>query len=282
MKLVMISIQKQKTVIGSLEDATRGLAHFLYSGVQEKLEPIRLARAGYALLTSGCSVKGYFPGHSVSAYLISSQRKDGGWADVEETLWCLGYLSAFGKRYCKEAANGKKWLSSVRLPCGAWGKSSRDQPRIPITALAATLTPETISNTTLNWLAQQWEVDLNGTTQLTYKGAYFLLASAHTEAHYDNSLINNTIEYLIKEQQGDGSYGPWKGHPVGSDPWITGVVLWGLSRVQEKVPKKTIEKALSWLESKQLDNGLWPYHYLDDGTAMALLGISSNLHFLTG
>ena len=264
-----------------LEKASNGLAYFLYSGLQQKLEPIRLARAGYALLASGCSVKGDFPGDNLVSCLVETQQEDGGWADVEETLWCLGYLNAFGEKYQDEIAHGQKWLASAQLPCGAWGKSERDQPRIPVTVLVSVFTPDIAKTTALKWLANQWEADLSSPTQLTYKGAFLLLSSAHNEANYDIKLINRTIQYLINEQEDDGGFGPWKGHPVGSDPWSTGVALWGLSKVQEKVPAEAIEKALSWLGSKQLSNGLWPYHYMDDGTAMVLIGISSILPLLS-
>lgn len=267
-------------MIEIIENAANGLAHFLYIGLQQKLEPIRLTRAGYALLTSGCSVKGTFPGGNLSSYVTKAQREDGGWADVEETLWCLGYLAAFRERYDEEITNGRKWLSSVKLPCGAWGKTSRDHPRIPVTALAAVIAPETIGKSALTWLAQQWEADLCGTTQLTYKGAFFLLAQTHRQTSYNNNLVNLTVHYLNGEQEDDGGFGPWKGHPVGSDPWSTGMALWGLSKVGELAPRRTIERALFWLKSKQLPNGLWPYHYIDDGTAMALIGISSVLPFL--
>ena len=265
----------------TLEKASNGLAHFLYSGLQQKLEPIRLARAGYALLASGCSIKGDFPGYNLVSYLVETQQADGGWADVEETVWCLGYLNAFGEKYQDEIANGQKWLASVQLPCGAWGKSERDQPRIPVTAIASVLTPELVNAATLKWLANQWEADLASPTQLTYKGGFFLLASAHNEANYDSELINRTIQYLINEQEDDGGFSPWKKHPMGGDPWSTGVVLWGLSTIREQAPKDTIKRAVSWLESKQLSNGLWPYHYLDDGAAMALIGISSVLPLLS-
>jgi len=264
-----------------IENAASGLAHFLYSGLQQRLEPIRLARAGYALLASGCSIKGTFPGDSLPSYLIAAQRKDGGWADVEETLWCLGYLAAFGERYENQSDSGKKWLASVRLPCGAWGKSERDQPRIPVTALAAALVPEVVNTSALKWLASQWEADLAGPTQLTYKGAFFLLAQVHRQASFNKELVNHTISYLNGEQAEDGGFEPWKGHPAGSDPWSTGAVLWGLSRVGEVIPRHTVERALSWLESRQLPNGLWPYHYLDDGAAMALIGVSSILPLLS-
>ena len=125
-----------------VENAVNGLAYFLYSGLQQKLEPIRLARTGYALLASGCSVKGDFPRYNLASDLIETQREDGGWADVEETLWCLGYLSFFGERHEAQLGKGKKWLTAVRLPCGAWEKSERDQPRISLTALASVLVPD--------------------------------------------------------------------------------------------------------------------------------------------
>ena len=263
-----------------LEKAARGLAHFLYQGIQQRLEPVRLARAGYALLASGCSARGAFPGDSLSTYLVGSQQKDGGWADVEETLWCLGYLSAFGEGYEDQSDSGKKWLASVRLPCGAWGKSERDRPRIPVTALASVLVPEVVDSSALKWLANQWEADLASPTQLTYKGAFYLLTQAHSKASQDDELVIRTITRLSEEQEDNGGFGPWKGHPAGSDPWSTGTVLWGLSRVSEIIPRHAVERALSWLKTKQLPNGLWPYHYLDDGTAMALIGISSVLPVL--
>jgi len=261
----------------SIQIGISALARFLYSGIQQRIETIRIARVAYALKISGCSLSTPLFNESVTTYLLNTRRKDGGWSDIEETLWSLGYLAAFGERYDKEIVNGQKWLESVRLPCGAWGKSSRDQPRIPITALATTLAPETVSSAGLKWLEQQWEADLSNSTQLTYKGAFFLLAHAHNQASFGSNLVKRTIAYLDNEQEKDGSFGPWKEHPMGGDPWSTGVALWGLSRVGELAHNQTIERALSWLQSKQLPNGLWPYHYLDDGTAMALIGISSVL-----
>jgi len=264
-----------------IKKATKGLAYFLSSGLQQKMEPIRLARVGYALFISGCSTSGNFPGDSLSSYLISNQQKDGGWSDVEETVWCLGYLNAFGERYQQKIIKGQKWLTSVQLPCGAWGKSERDQPRIPITAMITSLVPKMANSSTLEWLAHQWESDLDSPTQLAYKGAFFLLSQVYSQISTNSSLVDRTVGYLINEQEGDGGFGPWKGHPVGSDPWSTGVALWGLSTVGEQVPRSVIEEAVSWLESKQLPNGLWPYHYMDDGTAMALIGISSILPLLS-
>lgn len=257
------------------------LSYFLRQAILQEQETTRIARVGYALLLAGCSTRGTFPSSEVASFILSTQQEDGGWADVEETLWCLGYLAAYNNKYGRQISHGIEWLKSIQLPCGGWGKSERDQPRIPITALAAVLVPEIVSGAGLRWLAQQWESDLESPTQLTYKGAFFLLAHRHNQASYDTNLKNRTIDYLIGEQEEDGGFGPWKGHPVGSDPWSTGIVLWGLSSVGELMPRYTVKRALLWLESSQLSNGLWPYHYLDDGAAMALIGVSGVLPFLS-
>ncbi len=266
--------------VSLIESALIGLAHFLHSGLQQALEAVRLGRAGYALLLGGCSVKGNFPGQLLASYLVIAQRQDGGWSDVEETLWCLGFLSYFEDQFQEEINQGRKWLALNRLPCGAWGKSNRDQPRIPITALVTVLVPGVTDKTSLEWLDNQWEADLDSPTQLSYKGAFYLISQKHSEASSNTDLIDRTINYLVGEQfDGDG-YGPWKDHPAGSDPLSTGIVLWGLSTLGKQAPKRTIERSVSWLEATQLPNGLWPYHYIDDGSSMALMGLSKSLPIL--
>ena len=260
--------------------AVTGLAHFIHQGLHDQLEPVRVARAGYALLASGCSVKGNFPGQLLASYLVVAQRQDGGWSDIEETLWCLGFLSYFEDRFQEETSKGKHWLALNQLSCGAWGKTNRDQPRIPITALATVLVPGVIDKMSLEWLDNQWESDLGSPIQLSYKGAFFIVSQKHSEASSNSDLINRTINYLVGEQSDDGGYGPWKDHPAGSDPWSTGIILWGLSTLEDQAPKRTIERAASWLESTQLSNGLWPYHYIDDGSAIALIGLGKSLPIL--
>ena len=255
------------------------LSNFIHNALQGHLESNRLARSGYALITSGCSISSNFPGNTLSAYLLKNQLDDGGWADVEETIWCLAYLKAFGGRYKKEVVSGQQWLSSMQLPSGAWGKSNRDIPRIPTTALMVALVPEVANPSTTKWIYDQWAADMESATKLTYKGAFFLIAMAQNQAS-QNKLIDHTINYLVSEQEDNGGFAPWKDHPIGSDPWSTGVVLWGLSAMGKSAPLHTIEKALSWLKSKQLPSGFWPYHYLDDAAAMVLVGISNALNCL--
>ena len=89
---------------------------------------------------------------------------------------------------------------------------------------------------------------------------------------HEDELVAQTIAHLAQDQNSDGGFAPWKGHPIGSDPWSTGVVLWGLSRWVDQVDHAVLEKALNWLQETQLPSGYWPYHYLDDGTSLALIG----------
>ncbi len=270
-------LRDEKSCTLMTTSAVKALAHFIHEALPVGLEAIRPARAGYVLLRCGCSGDAPFPGTDLASHLISAQHEDGGWSDVEETLWCLGYLTLLGNRYEAEVTTGMNWLSSVRWPCGSWGRSDRDLPRIPITALASVLVPGAVDRHGLEWLASQWEADLASPTQLTYKGAFFLLSQAHDQAPTATDLVERTIDYLRREQDNDGGFGPWKGHPVGSDPWTTGLVLWGLSGFSRRTPSEAFKRAMHWLQSKQLPNGLWPYHYLDDGTSMALIGLSSIL-----
>lgn len=260
------------------ERAVEALALFMQRGIEKGLETRRISACGYATLVAGCSREGRFTGSVVGSHLLAQQAGDGGWIDVEETTWCLGYLVAFGERYSEQIGRAKAWLEAQRLPCGAWGKSLRDRPRIPITGLMSVLLPDVVDRRALEWLVSEWEKDLSSPVQLTYKGAFFLLSQKHPAAPGSMALVKRTLDYLCSEQNEDGGFGPWKGHPVGSDPWSTGVVLWGLAAFPRIVPEHVVQRSVSWLESNQLPGGLWPYHYLDDGTSLALIGLSSAIN----
>lgn len=268
---------KLRKVLGS---GAIALCRFLCEALNSDLEAVRVARSTYVLLAIGCSRQSTFQWDNIANYVAERQHKDGGWNDIEETAWALGYLSKFGALYHNNLQRGKTWLASVRLSSGAWGKTSRDQPRIPITSLVKLMTPEVARRQTSTWLTKEWKTDLGGTTPLTYKGAFYLLGQINGHTTADEKLAKRTISHLVREQNEDGGFAPWKGHPVGSDPWTTGIVLWGLASSGKLAPKTTIKRSIQWLESTQLPNGLWPYHYLDDGTAMALIGLSNALAVL--
>ena len=240
----------------------------------------RLARCSVALVLSGfipCSPLL----EQISRSIRRRQNDDGGWHDVEESLWAAKLLSIYSPEFDIAVARTLHFIIAQRAATGAWGQSCRDTARIPQTSLVSHFFPEISDACSLRWLTSEWAADVSSETSLTYKGGFFLLgaqkASSATEV---DRLINETTLFIQREQNDDGGFGPWKDHPIGSDPWSTGVVLWGLSRWIDRVDKSVVERALAWLEKTQLPSGYWPYHYLDEGTSYALIGAVSALKAL--
>ena len=216
-------------------------------------------------------------------YILDKQQDDGGWSDVLETAWALAFLggtSSTGK-LDEEYKKGMGWLEREKTVRGVWGRTSRDMPRIPVTGWVLTLLPELADEKSLSWLEKEWQKDLISETKLTYKGALTLMAFASTKAEpKDRSLIPNTIEYLMSEQNEDGGYAPWKGHPVGSEPWSTGIDLLGLTVFPDLVRPEVVERTLDWLGKNQLPNGLWPCHYIEEGSAYCYWGAVEGMKYL--
>lgn len=211
---------------------------------------------------------------------IGKQNRDGGWSDVDETTLLSFLIKDFPdlKPNYNRALN---WLRTQKIENAAWGRTQRDIPRIPITGFVLTLLPELADNASLAWLEKEWDKDLHSETRLTYKGAFTLMAFASTGFKPQNpSLITDTIEYLISEQNEDGGFAPWKGHPIGSEPWSTGIDLIGLLSFPELVKPKIIEKTLEWLAKNQLPNGLWPCHYIEEGSSYCYWGAVEALKYL--
>lgn len=253
------------------------LAAFSANATERYLEPIRFARAACSLFLSGSSIT--TPDFvKVANHLKSSQQFDGGWSDPEETAWAARFLKAVKRETSESYKAATTWLNSTRNQVGGWGRHPRDQSRIPITGLIATLLPEVITPIDLDWLETEWGKDFSSPVRLSYKGGFFLLAMA---GRPDSDLIKETIKHLACDQNDDGGFAPWREHPIGSDPWSTGVVLWGLSKWPHLVKREVFERALDWLASSQLPSGYWPYHYLDDGTSLALIGATSALRVLS-
>ncbi|HOK07723.1 MAG TPA: terpene cyclase/mutase family protein [Syntrophales bacterium] len=141
--------------------------------------------------------------------------------------------------------------------------------RISMTGLVSALIPDVVERRDVDWMRSEWQRDFGGPVRLSYKGGFFLLGMPRDR---ENTLVSRTISHLAEDQNEDGGFAPWRGHPIGSDPWSTGVVLWGLSKWIGHVDPVVVEKALHWLGKTQLPSGYWPYHYLDDGTSLALIG----------
>jgi len=213
---------------------------------------------------------------------ISLERGDGGWTDVVETMWCTAFLNTFDE-FSDRVKSGLKWLRNQRHKDGGWGKSIRDPARIPVTGLLLYLLPQLSSNEDLKWLENRWCQEWKVEPTLTYKAALTLMAFQRNNYHPENEeLIVNTVHWLSDQQNDDGGWGPWKEHPVGSDPWCTGIAMIGLLRYPDKVPKDLLLKGLNWLKEKQLPNGLWPYHYIEEGSSWALYALVMGYSLLNG
>ncbi len=211
----------------------------------------------------------------------SVQNPDGGWIDAEETIWCMAFLKDAKLQKSEKYEKALSWLRGQQDSKGGWGRTNRDISRIPITGLLLYLLPELSDQQAVMWLKSEWRKDLQGNTPLTYKGGFFLMGlSASGVPPQECQLISETYSFLANEQNDDGGFGPWKDHPIGSDPWSTGIVLVGLLSYPELVKKEVIEKAVNWLAKTQLPNGLWAYHYIEEGSAYAFWGLVEALKYL--
>lgn len=241
---------------------------FVKDAVDRELESVRIAMAAYSLLFAGVSARTPIL-KAAAELLVQRQKPDGGWSDTEETAWAIGCISLVGGQEDPAVQSAIHWLNNVRLHSAGWGRHPRDQARIPTTALILTLMPSIIKSEDMKWLKNEWTRDFHGPVRLSYKAGFFLLATPQGQ---EDELVKQTIDHLAQNQNDDGGFAPWKGHPIGSDPWSTGVVLWGLSQWVDQVDHVVLEKVLNWLQETQLPSGYWPYHYLDDGTSLALIG----------
>ena len=263
---------KPRQAVDAAAEALASSAHGLLARSHHSL---RVARISYVL---DLNEKGL----SVDAQqLLDYQQEDGGWSDVEETLWCIKALKTFGGIFNGNISNAVKWIGSVQDSSGGWGLTKRDIPRIPTTSLTLMLLPELASKLAFSWLENEWTRDLRAEIKLTYKGGFTLMAFGRNSIQPQNpDLINQTIYYLSNEQNDDGGFGPWKNHPIGSDPWSTGITLVGLTSYPGLVDKKVIERAVEWLCKNQLPSGYWKYHFIDEGSAYAYWGLTEALKFL--
>ncbi len=251
----------------ALLTASQALIYFLNQGMDRCLDSERLARVGITLLHSNKS-HGEPIFTKLADYLTESQQPDGGWVEIEETAWSLAYLRKMPEIYRESSQKGLEWLASQKLPGGGWGRNSRDKPRIPHTSWVALLLPEVVSLETLQWLENECRHETCQQPLLTYKIALPLRAFYENRYQLEKNIMD-LVSLLLASQNEDGGFAPWRGHPSGSDPWCTAVAALGLLPQTELVPREVLHKALKWLRANQLPNGLWPYHYIEEGTAIA-------------
>lgn len=212
----------------------------------------------------------------LSSRVIECQKKDGGWSDCEETVWCTSFLEQDNGNFVSNSEKSHAWLKNIQHDDGGWGLSDRDSSRIPTTSLLMKLIPDLRDETSSKWLIKEWKRDLSKTVSLTYKGGFVLMSFYNGMGMVTNEyedIIEKTIAFIVSQQNEDGGFGPWKGHPIGSDPWSTGICLVGLCSFSELVDKKIIERAVDWLGKTQLPTGYWPCHFIDEGSAYAYWGL---------
>ena len=170
------------------------------------------------------------------------------------------------------------WLSNERVNNG-WGYCRRDQPNIPITATVRLLVQPLSDDHSAAWLEGALSRELGGLPILSYKAAWYLLAC---DGSPSDTLVNRTVQHLITDQRDDGAWGPWKDHPAPDCCFSTGIAMWALARCG-KGPDvlKCLRSAVNWCENHRLPNGLYPTHFIEEGTAWLLVGWATALsHFL--
>jgi hypothetical protein len=205
---------------------------------------------------------------------LSEQQSDGGWVSVVDTMWNLYFLRLMGVGIKDETSTSAvAFLNSNINQQQLWGRSCRDMSRIPVSGMMLSLLPDLANLERLYSLEELWLSERNS---LTYKAAYTLMAFRRTNfVPKNNSVIIDTINWLVASQRDDGSFAPWRDHPVASDVFYTGVAVVGLSCFPDLIPKSIFKRAQEWLLTHQLPQGIWRYHEIEEG---ALWGVWALTH----
>lgn len=239
--------------------------------------PLRRITLVASLLKNSCIS---LPYKELNVRILSEQKEDGGWIDCEDTAWSLSCLAG-QKTVESEFARGCIWLESEKSNGEGWGFCARDNPCIPITAQIIYFLPQSsFFSKSAHWLEEHWRKDLQSPVNLNYKGAWYLLAyyKQHKSKNLALQLFDESVDYLIREQRNNGSWGPWKSHPAPGDCFITGICLAALglsySISGDNRILSCLRKGIRWIKRSQLENGLFPTHYIEEGSAWILFGWS--------
>ena len=250
-----------------------------YLGKQIELE--RIARVAVLLMRSGVNQNNSIF-QEIAKRCLAEQKDDGGWIGVEDSIWCIAFLKDF-EGYSQAYKSGLDWLKGQMLGEGGWGKTKRDIGRIPITGVLFYLLPDLSNVDSLRWLESEWKREFSLNPKLTYKGAFTLMAFKGNDYQFiDSHLFNDTLNWLISQQNEDYGWGCCQGHPVGSTPFCTGVAITGLLQYPDKIDPNVIANGLKWIEENQLEEGLWPDHYIEEGSVWAFYALIEGYKFLKG
>jgi len=121
----------------------RGLAALflvLKQYLEKKIELERIIRVAVLLNKSGVNQNNSIF-QEIFRRCLAEQKDDGGWIGVEDTVWCVSFLKNF-LDYSNQYKKGLEWLRMQKLDNGGWGRTNRDNGRIPITGTLLFLLPE--------------------------------------------------------------------------------------------------------------------------------------------
>jgi len=247
--------------------------------LEKQIELERIVRVAVLLMRSGVNWNNSIF-QKITKRCLDEQHDDGGWVGVEDSIWCVAFLKDF-EEYSQAYKSGLNWLGGQRLKKGEWGKTKRDIGRIPITGILFYLLPELSNVDSLRWLESEWRREFGLNPKLTYKSAFTLMAVKRNNSQsIDSQLLNDTLDWLMSQQNEDCGWGYCQGQPVGSTPFCTGVAMMGLLQYPERIEPKVIANGLKWIEKKQLEDGLWPDHYIEEGSAWALYALVEGYKYL--
>lgn len=205
-----------------------------------------------------------------AAYLEDSQRSDGGWVDCEDTAWSSFVVGEARGRSGLETKRAISWLASERSEDG-WGFCRRDSAAIPLTSQVRLLVPELRDARSSEWLRRAWTADLESPVQLSYKASWFLVARG--DLPEDDALASTTSAFLLADQRASGAWGPWKTHPAPDDCFATGLAMWAIAtKMKGEQATSALRKAVAWCSANCLHTGLFPTHYVEEGSAWILVG----------
>ena len=265
-------IPKYEVSSGSIQKGAIALLRVLQDFSRKGIELERICRVA-ALLCQGGIYENSSLFEAIANRCVAEQKNDGGWVGVEDSLWCVAFLKNY-EEHNHAYASGLDWLKKQRSTNGGWGYSHRDIGRIPMTGLLLYLLPELSSNESCNWLENEWKKEFVSSPKLTYKCAFAIMGLIKSKYQLtDNKLLDISLEWLASQQNDDKGFSPWKNHPVGSNPWCTGISIVGLLQNPISGVNKAVSSGMKWLEATQLPDGLWPYHYIEEGSAWALLSL---------
>lgn len=263
----------------SIQKGLAALFLTLKQYLEKEIELERMVRVAVLLMKTGVNQNNPIF-QEIANRCLAEQKNDGGWIGVEDSIWCVAFLKEF-EEYSNEYKRGLEWLKNQKLENGGWGKTKRDIGRIPITGILLYLLPELSNKNSIRWLENEWKKEFSYNPKLTYKGAFTLMTSKSNNYQFDDSdLLNNTIDWLTSQQNEDYGWGPCKGQPVGSTPFCTGVAMIGLLQYPDGIDQNIISNGLNWIENNQLENGLWPDHYIEEGSIWSLYALTEGYKLL--